>query len=130
MGNYREEKTGTKSFILGAFIGGVVGAACALLFSPKSGPALRDSLKNQTAALKEKAAPLQGKVTDLAQSTKEKTKTLTETIAKQSSEAMSKLRKKNQAEQDEAQTVTLDSIQQMLEETKKAFDETEKKLNH
>jgi gas vesicle protein len=131
MSNYlREdsEKSGTKDFLLGAMIGGVIGAAAALWFSPKSGNALRESVNNQTAVLKEKAGTIQLKVSDLAQLTKEKTNTLTQSISQQSSEALAKLKGKNQEEIDGHSG--LDSIQQMLEETKKAFDDTEKKLNH
>lgn len=145
MGNYlheEKEKNGTKDFLLGALIGGVVGAVTALWLSPKSGPALRESLTNQTTVLKEKAGTLQGKVSDLAHTTKEKTTTLTHTISQQSAEAIAKLKGKNSNASEEAeeleelkaspgyQEVGYDSIQHMLEETKKAFDETEKKLNH
>lgn len=138
MNNYlheEKEKFGTKDFLLGALIGGVVGAATALFLSPKSGPELRESVSNQTAVLKEK---IPSKVTDLAQATKEKTSSLTHTISQQSSEAIAKLRgKKGEADEleelqsdSEFHQAGYDSIQQMLEETKKAFDETEKKLNH
>lgn len=138
MNNYlheEKEKTGTKDFLLGALVGGVVGAVTALWLSPKSGPALRESVTNQTAVLKEKAGTL-------AQATKEKTTTLTHTISQQSAEAIAKLKGKSPdaTEEDkeleelkaspEYQAAGYDSIQQMLEETKKAFDETEKKLNH
>lgn len=138
MNNYlheEKEKTGTKDFLLGALVGGVVGAVTALWLSPKSGPALRESVTNQTAVLKEKAETL-------AQATKEKTTTLTHTISQQSAEAIAKLKgKTSEAGEDENELEELtsspayqeagyDSIQQMLEETKKAFDETEKKLNH
>ncbi|WP_147532647.1 YtxH domain-containing protein [Bacillus marasmi] len=145
MSNYlheEKEKNGTKDFLLGALIGGVVGAATALFLSPKSGPELRESVTNQTAVLKEKAVTIPSKVSDLAQATKEKTSTLTQTISQQSAEAIAKLRgKKSETTEEldefeeleasaEFQQTGYDSIQQMLEETKKAFDETEKKLNH
>ncbi|WP_318507970.1 YtxH domain-containing protein [Bacillus sp. T3] len=144
MGNYLHEETdkgGTKDFLLGAMIGGVIGAAAALWLSPKSGTALRESVTNQTAVIKEKAGNLQlkEKVSDIAQMTKEKTNTLTQTITQQSSEALAKIKGINRGAESEVldenpNEITdnggLDSIQKMLEETKKAFDETEKKLNH
>jgi gas vesicle protein len=94
------EKTGTKEFVFGAIIGGVIGAAAALWFSPKSGTAFRESVNNKTVELKEKASSLQTKVSDL--------------------------KKKS----DEPKEDSNDSIEKMLAETKKAFDETEEKLNH
>lgn len=138
MGNYLHEETekgNTKDFLLGAMIGGVIGAAAALWLSPKSGTALRESVTNQTAILKEKAGTLQlkEKVSDIAQMTKEKTNTLTQTITQQSSEAIAKIKGINRSEDSEVSdenSEEMDSIQKMLEETKKAFDETEKKLNH
>lgn len=138
MGNYLHEETekgNTKDFLLGAMIGGVIGAAAALWLSPKSGTALRESVTNQTAILKEKAGTLQikEKVSDIAQMTKEKTNTLTQTITQQSSEAIAKIKGINRSEDNEVlgeNSEDMDSIQKMLEETKKAFDETEKKLNH
>lgn len=138
MGNYLHEETekgNTKDFLLGAMIGGVIGAAAALWLSPKSGTALRESVTNQTAILKEKAGTLQlkEKVSDIAQMTKEKTNTLTQTITQQSSEAIAKIKGINRSEDSEVSdenSEDMNSIQKMLEETKKAFDETEKKLNH
>ncbi|MGJ7920397.1 YtxH domain-containing protein [Neobacillus sp. LXY-4] len=136
--NENNEKTGTKEFLLGAIVGGVIGAVTALWLSPKSGTALRESVNDQTAVLKEKAGSLQVKVSDLAQKTKEKTSSLTQSITQQSSEAISKIRGKNTEEAgDNTEAIpaetpltnNLNSIEQMLAETKKAFDETEKKLN-
>lgn len=144
MGNYlheETEKSGTKDFLLGAMIGGVIGAAAALWLSPKSGTALRETVNTQTAVLKEKAGTIQlkQKVSDIAQRTKEKTNSLTQTLTQQSSEVLAKIKGNNHEDVSDGsnvdshivdQNVGMDSIQKMLEETKKAFDETEKKLNH
>ncbi|AGK55233.1 general stress protein [Bacillus sp. 1NLA3E] len=120
--NENNERTGTKDFLLGAMVGGVIGASAALWLSPKSRTALRETLNNQTTILKEKADTLQEKVTDLAQYTKEKTNTLTKSLSQQSSEALAKMKCKSSDTES-------DPVQRMLEETKKAFDETEQKLN-
>lgn len=66
------EKAGTKDFLLGALIGGVIGAAAALWFSPKSGTALRETVNNKTIELKEKASSLQTKVSELKKKSDEK----------------------------------------------------------
>ncbi len=120
--NENNGKTGTKDFLLGAVVGGVIGASAALWLSPKSRTALRETLNSQTTILKEKADTLQIKVTDLAQYTKEKTNSITKSLSQQSSEALAKIKGKGSE-------VDSDPVQKMLEETKKAFDETEQKLN-
>ncbi len=43
-----EEKSGVTSFLTGAFIGGIVGAALAMLFTPMTGEETRDLLKKKS----------------------------------------------------------------------------------
>ncbi|PLR79147.1 YtxH domain-containing protein [Bacillus sp. V3-13] len=180
--NFNDNNGGTsRDFVLGAIIGGVVGAATALLLAPKSGKELRSDLNEQASMLKEKtneyceAAMTKG--SELATQAKEKTGQLRETamakggelasvakqttssIAQQSTDLLNKVRgSKNSSESgsqagdgagvntpDEyiaseadidvlSETENKGSIQTgnpeaKLEETKRAFDETEKKLN-
>ncbi len=47
-----------KSFLLGAVVGGVVGAITALLLAPKSGKEMRSDLNEQAATLKERSLEL------------------------------------------------------------------------
>lgn len=67
----------TKDFVIGAIIGGVVGAATALFLAPKSGKDLRNDVSGQFISLKDKTDDLRVAVTqkgnDLAAATKEKT---------------------------------------------------------
>lgn len=103
------EKLDTKTFIIGAIIGGVVGAATALLFTPKSGKEIRsdltgqvDNIKNKSnelkviatekgneliAATKEKTTQLRDltmeKGSNLAETVKEKSKIVTDKVSKQ-----------------------------------------------
>ncbi len=145
--NQYNEKTGTKDFLLGAFIGGVIGACTALWFSPKSGSALRETVHSKTESLKEKTGSLPIKVSEFAEMTKEKTSSLSQSLARHSNEAISKITGKKEEHSEEElyfnpieltdlETGTerfnksSESIQKMLAETKKAFDETEEKLNH
>lgn len=58
----RDEYSGTKSFLLGALIGGAVGATIALLFAPKSGRELRRDIVDTSNDIYDKA-------TDYAEST-------------------------------------------------------------
>ncbi|AIE61059.1 YtxH domain-containing protein [Bacillus methanolicus] len=172
----KEGNSGSKEFMIGAMIGGVIGAAVALLFAPKSGKELRNNLNEQAIVLKEKTGKFRESVmtkgnslasaakektvqlreqakikgNELASVAKERTSTLTETITQHSSDLLNKVKSLKSAQKDEAtfeETVlenpsetmidapksfgngAVVDIQQKLEETKKAFDETERKLN-
>jgi gas vesicle protein len=153
MTNTNDEKTGTKEFLVGAIIGSVVGAAAAIWYTQKPRRDLKDAINEHTATVKEKAESFQKsaitKMSDLTAITRDKTNTLTQSLSQQSSELLSKLNNKNNTDEKQAEfipigevvpsaikpkkmTVTAvgdERIQQMLSETKIAFDETERKLN-
>ncbi|MDE3839939.1 YtxH domain-containing protein [Bacillus methanolicus] len=172
-----EYSSGSKEFMIGAIIGGVIGAAAALFFAPKSGKEMRNNLNKQVLVLKDKTGQIRDsamtkgnslasaakektvqlrdqamtKGSELASVAKEKTITLTGTITQQSTNLLNKVKNMNTAQKDEAtreknvpetpsKTIIIDApksygnwsdvdIQQKLEETKKAFDEMERKLN-
>ncbi|MFA8439233.1 YtxH domain-containing protein [Pueribacillus sp. YX66] len=48
----------SKNFLLGAVVGGIVGAVTALLLAPKSGKEMRTDLNQQASALKERSLEL------------------------------------------------------------------------
>lgn len=50
-----EEESGSGSFLVGALVGMVIGAAAALFLAPKSGKEFRGDLNTQVSSLKEKA---------------------------------------------------------------------------
>ncbi|WP_422122882.1 YtxH domain-containing protein [Planococcus sp. X10-3] len=50
-----EEESGSGSFLAGAFVGAVIGAAVALFLAPKSGKEFRGDLNTQVTSLKEKS---------------------------------------------------------------------------
>ncbi|PKR84332.1 YtxH domain-containing protein [Heyndrickxia camelliae] len=84
------EKLDTKTFLVGAIIGGVVGAATALLLTPKSGKEIRSDLTSQVDTLKNKSNQLKAIATEkgneLIAATKEKSTQLRDlTIDKGSS---------------------------------------------
>ncbi|MCM3704850.1 MULTISPECIES: YtxH domain-containing protein [Cytobacillus] len=151
-----EENINTKDFMIGALIGGMVGAATALFLAPKSGKELQSDLSEKAAILKEKSGQYREtamtKGTELANAAKEKTNVLTQTVTKQSNELVNKVKNLKDyqngpapanctAEEKEAAIndetfqaegnapVNDAEIQMKLEETKKAFDETEQKYN-
>jgi gas vesicle protein len=147
-GSMRETNSNSRDFVTGAIVGGLAGALAALLLAPKSGKELRGSLNEQTSSLKNKSA-------DLASVAKEKASGLKETVSQQSSTIVSKVKDMKNKNEDSSQntdgdegelqevptsmaetssmenthTATGEEIQKKLEETQKAFDDTESKLN-
>ncbi|KAB2338866.1 YtxH domain-containing protein [Cytobacillus depressus] len=139
----QEENINTKDFLIGALIGGMVGAAAALFLAPKSGKELRSNINEQAIVLKEKTGQLKDtamtKGTQLAEAAKEKSNVLAQTVSKQSIELVNKVKSINPLErQNEGsketntaqKAVNNDEIQKKLEDTKRAFDETEYKYNY
>lgn len=131
-----ESNMNTKDFLIGALIGGIVGATTALLLAPKSGRELRQNINDQTYLIKEKTGHLKEtalhKGNELAAAAKEKTGTLTNFVSEQSNEWMNKVKiKKNgfeeyiEDEDEETFTLTDEDIEKKLEETKQSFEETE-----
>lgn len=53
-----ENNKSGKNFLLGAFVGGIVGAVTALLLAPKSGREMRSDLNEQASVLKERSLEL------------------------------------------------------------------------
>ncbi|ESU30941.1 hypothetical protein G3A_19485 [Bacillus sp. 17376] len=143
-----DNNNNSRDFVAGAIVGGLAGALAALLLAPKSGKELRGTLNEQTSSLKTKSA-------DLASVAKEKASGLKDTVSQQSSMIANKVKdmknksgntsentEVNEGELQEVptsmaetssmentHTATGEEIQRKLEETQKAFDDTENKLN-
>jgi gas vesicle protein len=81
---YGNDSMQVKDFVLGAFIGGIVGAAAALLLAPKAGSELRNDVAVQAVTLKEKGVELSGtakeKTVQLSNQLKEQSSTLVEKV--------------------------------------------------
>ena len=60
----RDEGTSSNNFVLGALVGGIVGAATALFLAPKSGKELRVDLSEQSSVLKEKGTAFKQTATE------------------------------------------------------------------
>jgi gas vesicle protein len=157
--NRNKESQSSKNFIAGAVIGGVVGAAAALLLAPKAGKEIRSDLNNQVNNLLEKTNLLSDDVFEksngLAAATKEKTASLSKAVVQQSKELVNKAKglTANMAdEQVESETSYIPinhtiskantpkgngntpanqetDIRKKLEEAQRAFEEAENSIN-
>src|SRR4051812_31278656 len=98
----KNEQSGN-SFLLGAFIGGVVGAAAALLFSPKSGSEIRSKINEQTGMLLDKTVDLRETVVNKGSQLAAKTTSLTQELIQQSADLLNKtqIMPKNTGEKNE-----------------------------
>jgi gas vesicle protein len=143
-----KEGNSSKNFIAGAVIGGVVGAAAALLFAPKAGKEIRSDLNNyleKTALLGDDVAE---KSNDLAVAAKEKTASISKAVVQQSKELVNKAMgmsagNDDQEEEQETNYIPIHGlvnktgkasgepeidIRRKLEEAQKAFDEAESSM--
>lgn len=140
------ETSGSKEFLLGAIIGGLVGAATALFLAPKSGKEIRTELNTQAGNLKGKTSQFYDvakvKSTELAEVAKVKSSSIGQVVSKQSNDIMNKVKSIKPAKTGDEVNVELEDeddfspilsddkeLQRKLEETKRAFDETESQLN-
>jgi gas vesicle protein len=158
MANYETDKdnrqngmetsgSGSKDFLLGAIIGGLVGAATALFLAPKSGKEIRTELNAQAGSLKGKTSQLYDvakvKSTELAEVAKVKSSSIGQVVSKQSNDIMNKVKSIKPSKTSDEGYIDLEvegdfspllsndkELQKKLEETKRAFDETEAQLNH
>jgi gas vesicle protein len=156
--NRNKENHTSKNFIAGAVIGGVVGAAAALLLAPKAGKEIRSGLNNQMNNLLEKTTQLSDDVFEksngLAAATKEKTALLSKAVVQQSKEIVNKAKgftSDSIDEQEESETSYIPinragskintpkgnvdtsadketDIRKKLEEAQRAFDEAENSI--
>lgn len=137
----QEKGINTKDFLIGALVGGIVGALTALFLAPKSGKEMRGDLNLQARAIKEKSSQLaetaKMKSVELVEAAKEKSITIGQAISKQSSQVVNKMKgmkdekeSSESADEEPREYIPLnEDIQRKLEETKKAFDETESMMN-
>jgi gas vesicle protein len=134
----------TKDFLIGTLVGGIVGALTALFLAPKSGKELRGDLNDHAYLLREKTESLREtaieKSSEITSTVKDKTSALSKKVSEQSQGLVNKVKgikadvEDEQSEGENAidqlfETDVNSDIQQKLEETKKAFDETESKIN-
>lgn len=95
---YEEESTGSGSFLMGALVGGVIGAAAALFLAPKTGKEMRDDFSIQAGQLKNKSIELSStakdKAVDLTVTAKDKAVDLTSTAKDKAADLSSTAKEK------------------------------------
>lgn len=75
----------SKDFIIGALVGGMLGAAAALLLAPKAGKELRSDLNEQAVYLKDKS----NEISHLA---REKSSNIVKTVSEQSNQVATRVK--------------------------------------
>lgn len=93
----------TRGTLKGALIGGLVGAAAALLLAPKSGRELRGDIRDKYASVQDRAKRLASDASD-------KTREIAKTLGNQASEAADKTRSAMAAAKEELQSRNGDAV--------------------
>ncbi len=140
------------SFLLGALLGGVVGAAAALLFAPKAGKDLRNTISHNAGSIVNKTGQLSETVKNKGNELTAKTSSLSQGIVHYSNELLNKVKEKTRTpdetgKESESQYISIgspgkstskqkdkdaakkdDEIRKKIMETEKAFDEEESRM--
>lgn len=82
---YASDEVNSKDFLIGALVGGIIGAAAALFLAPKSGAELRGDVSLQATNLKEKTV-------DLSSTAREKTSQLSTQLKEKSGPLVDKVK--------------------------------------
>ncbi|WP_337035394.1 YtxH domain-containing protein [Paenibacillus illinoisensis] len=117
------------TFAKGIFIGGLLGAAAALLFAPKPGRELRGDLSEKvglvTDRTKEVAAVVSDKATELAKTVSTKTADIAKTVNQGRNDVMESVRKASADVADEATKAT----SEVASASEEAKEDARKELN-
>ncbi|WP_153979946.1 YtxH domain-containing protein [Paenibacillus xylanilyticus] len=117
------------TFAKGIFIGGLLGAAAALLFAPKPGRELRGDLTEKvgmvTDRTKEVAAVVSDKATELAKTVSTKTADIAKTVNQGRNDVMESVRKASADVADEATKAT----SEVASASEEAKEDARKELN-
>lgn len=104
--NNQNNQIDAKDFLIGALVGGIVGAATALLLAPKSGKELRSDINEQVSNLKEKTDHWKDaaveKSSEMAAAAKEKTTQLKDTAVEKGNQFAGTVKEKTEKIRDAA----------------------------
>jgi gas vesicle protein len=85
MSNNNNQNIDSKDFMIGALVGGMLGAAAALLLAPKAGKELRSDLNEQAEYLKDKS-------NEFSHLAREKSSNIVRTVSEQSNQVATKVK--------------------------------------
>ncbi|MDQ0224567.1 YtxH domain-containing protein [Metabacillus niabensis] len=119
-----------RDFMIGSIVGGLIGAAAALMLAPKSGKEIREELGQQANKMKEQSGRFSAeqifeKGSDFVNVAKDKTSTLSQVVSEQSSQIMNKVRDITKNSNGQANDVIENMVGDALEQI--AEDSTEPK---
>lgn len=119
-----------RDFMIGSIVGGLIGAAAALMLAPKSGKEIREELGQQANKMKEQSGRFSAeqifeKGSDFVNVAKDKTSTLSQVVSEQSSQIMNKVRDITKNSNGQANDVIENMVGDALEQI--ADDSTEPK---
>lgn len=83
--NNNNQNIDSKDFMIGALVGGMLGAAAALLLAPKAGKELRSDLNEQAVILKDKS-------NEFSHLAREKSSNIVRTVSEQSNQVATKVK--------------------------------------
>jgi gas vesicle protein len=83
--NHNNQNIDSKDFMIGALVGGMLGAAAALLLAPKAGKELRSDLNEQAVYLKDKS-------NEFSHLAREKSSNIVRTVSEQSNQVATKVK--------------------------------------
>jgi gas vesicle protein len=83
--NNNNQNIDSKDFMIGALVGGMLGAAAALLLAPKAGKELRSDLNEQAVYLKDKS-------NEFSHIAREKSSNIVRTVSEQSNQVATKVK--------------------------------------
>lgn len=83
--NNNNQNIDSKDFMIGALVGGMLGAAAALLLAPKAGKELRSDLNEQAVYLKDKS-------NEFSHLAREKSSNIVRTVSEQSNQVATKVK--------------------------------------
>jgi len=96
---YVSDEVNSKDFLIGALVGGIIGAATALFLAPKSGAELREDVTSQASHLKEKTVDLSStareKTAQFSTQLKDKTVDLSSVAKDKTSQLSTQLKEKS-----------------------------------
>lgn len=128
---YGEDTLHMKDFIIGVFVGGIVGAAAGLLLAPKSGRDLREDVVSQAGSLRERSAELTSsakeKTAELSSAAKEKTAELTSSAKEKTAELSAAAKEKTAEISAAAKEKTAQLSSQIKEQSSNLVDKVKEK---